>query len=393
MAPMVGEAATGRGELAAHGVVDDEDASSAAAASEDASHSSSFSDGDDSSTASESSLDRLIEESDHVSAVAAGTTTLDLPDVRSLGQGQGKRRTPILDRYRVHMSRDGYKVSPKDAEAAATSPNISPFGVCVSEDAGEQHNQGAAVAPNKVQPKAKPANKENTLTRKVYPRTPISKFPVPREEDEDNLSEATDDELHQDDDATSRRLSSSGRDVPFSPQATAIESKAKETSESTMDAQQATPDASRTPLAAAWIEKNMPEEIRLLRILSPKPSTHSPSAVAAWPNTKCAGDKTIRHVSPDEYEKAPRIVKSQVTSDEVGATVTALNAWLASRDHDVSDPQQPAEMTEEQAYGLLGDMFNRRKAKTLFMSLCHWKRLLLRGSSDDGVTFQVVDLL
>ena len=161
-----------------------------------------------------------------------------------------------------------------------------------------------------------------------------------------------------------------------------------------MDAQQATPDASRTPLAAAWIEKNMPEEIRLLRILSPKPSTtHSPSAVASWPSTTCAGDKAIRHVSPDEYEKAPRIVKSQVTSDEVGATVTALNAWLASRDHDVSDPQQPAEMTEEQAYGLLGDMFNRRKAKIICMSLCHWKRLLMRGSSDDGVTFQVVDLL
>ena len=159
--------------------------------------------------------------------------------------------------------------------------------------------------------------------------------------------------------------------------------------------QEAPPDASRTPLAAAWIEKNMPEaRERLLRILSPKPSTHSPSSVVAhsvgpWPNSKCAGDNTIRHLTPDEYAKAPRIVKSQVTLDEVGATVTALNAWLASRDH-VSDPQQPAEMTEEQAYGLLGDMFNRRKAKTLFMSLCHWKRLLLRGSSDDGVTFQVV---
>ena len=165
-----------------------------------------------------------------------------------------------------------------------------------------------------------------------------------------------------------------------------------------MNAQQARPDASRTPLAAAWIEKNMPEEKeRLLRILSPKPSTHSPSAVASsmgpWPNSSCAVGKTIRHLTPDEYEKAPRIVKSQVTLDEVGATVTALNAWLASRDHDVSDPEQPVEMTEEQAYGLLGDMFNRRKAKNLCMSLCHWKRLLLRGSSDDGVTFQVVDLL
>ena len=86
--------------------------------------------------------------------------------------------------------------------------------------------------------------------------------------------------------------------------------------------------------------------------------------------------------------KAPRIVKSQVSIDEVGAAVTTLNAWLLASSHGQK------EINEDQAYGLLGDVFNRRKAKTLCMSLCHWKRLLMRGSSEDdgGLTFQVANL-
>ena len=419
-----------RGEPSAEDnfAVDDDDASSEGSAT------SSFSDNGDNSTASESSMDRLIGESDHIAE--ANATVVRERDSSSLERGgQATRRTPILDRYRVQKTNDGFKVSPKDAESTTTSPKVLPFGVCSEEGAGvEQRSQNPIAAPQQIQPKSKPKRQptceEQGRTRKVYPRTPISKFPVPREEDEDDLSE-TDDELEiatatppvkaqgsghlnqEEEDVTSRRLSSAGGEVPFSPQATSAAIKPKVnmvTNDITSSTIQSPSETCRTPLAAAWIEKNMPEEKeRLLRILSPNSaSTPTPSSAAAFTTgsrTSSINRKSsdidsnaslIRHVNPEEYDKAPRIVKSQVSMDEVGAAVTALNAWLlAASSH--GDPQhQPMEINEDQAYGLLGDMFNKRKAKTLCMSLCHWKRLLMRGSSSEddggGLIFQVVNL-
>ena len=407
---------------------DDDDALSEGSAT------SSFSgndDNDDNSTASESSIDRLIDESDHISETNA--TVVRERDSSAVERGgQTKRKTPILDRYRVQNTSDGYKVSPKDSEAASASPKVLPFGVCSEGEegaSGEQNNQDPITAPQRIQPKSKPKRQPTYegqgRTRKVYPRTPISRFPVPREEDEDELSE-TDDESEmatatatppvkaqgfgrsnqEEEDVTSRRLSSSGGDVPFSPQATstAIKSKANAaTNPITTSTMQSPSETCRTPLAAAWIEKNMPEEKeRLLRILSPNERTSAPtstpsSVTASTTDTRPssfskkssdtdANANLIRHLTPEEYRKAPRIVRSQVSIDEVGAAVTTLNAWL------LASPHGQTEINEDQAYGLLGDMFNRRKAKTLCMSLCHWKRLLMRGSSDDdgGLTFQVV---
>jgi hypothetical protein len=336
-----------------------------------------------------------------------------------------------LDRYRVQTTNNGgYRVSPKDSEAKTTSPKVLPFGECSNEGSDEHHSQESiAASDEKVQrlkprPKHVPTHDEHARTRKVYPRTPISKFPVPREEDEDNLSE-TDDELdvatatphvkpeglgqlnREEEDVTSRRLSSSGGEVPFSPLATAIKPKVNAAANSISSASQPLPAACRTPLAAAWIAKNMPEEKeRLLRILSPKP-TPSPSVASSSMESRSSStnERTsganwngnanlIGHLTPEEYGRAPRIVKSQVTYDEVGAAVTTLNAWFASHGGHVSDAQQPVEITEDQAYGLLGNMFDRRKAKTLCMSLCHWKKLLMRGSSDGdcGLVFQVVNI-
>ena len=420
LAQMMARIARGEPSVEDKFAVDDDDASSEGSAT------SSFSDDDDNSTASESSIDRLIDESDLISETNA--TVVQERDSCALERvGQAKRRTPILDRYRVQKTSDGYKVSPKDSEAASTSPKVLPFGISGEEDtSGKQHNQNPITAPQRIQPKSKPKRQptyqEQGRTRKVYPRTPISKFPVPREEDEDDLSE-TDDELEmatetppvkaqgfgrlnqEEEDVTSRRLSSSGGDVPFSPQATSTTIKPKAnvaTNTTTTTTIHSPSEACRTPLAAAWIEKNMPEEKeRLLRILSPSPAS-APTPVLAASSTTDSRSSTIdrkssgidananliRHLSPEEYEKAPRIVKSQVSVDEVGAVVTALNAWLLASSHGQK------EINEDQAYGLLGDMFNRRKAKTLCMSLCHWKRLLMRGSSDDdgGLIFQVMNL-
>ena len=420
LAQMMAQIARGEASAEDKFDVDDDDASS------EGSGTSSFSDKDGNSTASESSIDRLIDESDLISETNA--TVVQERDSCALERvGQAKRRTPILDRYRVQKTSDGYKVSPKDSEAASTSPKVLPFGISGEEDtSGKQHNQNPITAPQRIQPKSKPKRQptyqEQGRTRKVYPRTPISKFPVPREEDEDDLSE-TDDELEmatatppvkaqgfgrlnqEEEDVTSRRLSSSGGDVPFSPQATSTTIKPKAnvaTNTTTTTTIHSPSEACRTPLAAAWIEKNMPEEKeRLLRILSPSPAS-APTPVLAASSTTDSRSSTIdrkssgidananliRHLTPEEYMKAPRIVKSQVSVDEVGAAVTALNAWLLASSHGQK------EINEDQAYGLLGDMFNRRKAKTLCMSLCHWKRLLMRGSSEDdgGVIFQVVNL-
>jgi hypothetical protein len=98
----------------------------------------------------------------------------------------------------------------------------------------------------------------------------------------------------------------------------------------------------------------------------------------------------IRSVSQQDYDDAPRVVQMQVTLAEVDATIQLINSSL---DMGIV----VARFTETRAKSLLQPLgFSQRKCKTVLMSLCHWRRLIMRrvsevgGPSDDmGLVFQV----
>jgi len=431
---------------------------------------------DDESTSSTSSLDRLLESDSNQGKPVQEDGTEQVEG--------GPRRTPILDRYKVQAVGGQLKVSPKEAAerfqpASNKSPKVSPFGRYESAENNDGDTEtgidddvveSRESLSNRLQQQQHSSYGSSFRPRKVYPKTPISKFPVPLEEDEDMESDMstepdlklaasassesinheipkgtackgnrTNESETEQSDSMMQRLSAGGR-VPFSPQATigsnvctptnvAPDSAPIELHEEGKQRQEGmevakvdvntskkcTPSPSsascRTPLAAAWIERNMPEDKeRLLAILSPTgTSSMAPSSAglrrSSSPNRSSTQRPTesrsdarrksrhsikdvVRHLTTEEYVKAPRIVKSQVAFDEVGAAVTALNTWLLAHGHIDEGESNVVELSEDQAYCLLGDMFNRRKAKTICMSLCHWRRLLMQGDRD-GLKFVV----
>jgi hypothetical protein len=105
--------------------------------------------------------------------------------------------------------------------------------------------------------------------------------------------------------------------------------------------------------------------------------------------------RRIATVTQDEYNDAPRLVQMQVSLEDVNASIQRINqaheSNLVSR-----------QFTETRAKLLLQPLgFSQRKCKTILMSLCHWRRLVMKrlsevgmmSSSDEaeqGLVFQVV---
>lgn len=86
----------------------------------------------------------------------------------------------------------------------------------------------------------------------------------------------------------------------------------------------------------------------------------------------------IKNVSLSEYEAAPPIVKNQVTLNEVQSAVRLINQALCfSSSMGCSD----IEMTEADLQHVLG--LSERQCKSIAMSLCHWRRLLMRRSASN----------
>ena len=88
-----------------------------------------------------------------------------------------------------------------------------------------------------------------------------------------------------------------------------------------------------------------------------------------------------------EYEVAPPIVKQQVSRDEVNDASGLLEQFLTSR---FSDAQTALEFTEQEAYhALKGCLVTEQKSRSVLLSLCHWRRLLMHRDDVHGMRFVV----
>lgn len=98
----------------------------------------------------------------------------------------------------------------------------------------------------------------------------------------------------------------------------------------------------------------------------------------------------IRYLTKEEYEAAPRVVKKQVNIQDVNAASRALDEWFQEHFKQVaSEKPVTPDIMESDAYGVLRSLCNddERKCKGLLMSLCHWRRLMMRidHPSADGI--------
>ena len=97
--------------------------------------------------------------------------------------------------------------------------------------------------------------------------------------------------------------------------------------------------------------------------------------------------KWIEKITMAEYEVAPLVVRQQVARDEVNEASSLLEQFLTSR---FSDSHEALEFTEGEAHDALKDyLFTEKKCKSVLLSLCHWRRLLMHRDDVHGMRFVV----
>ena len=127
---------------------------------------------------------------------------------------------------------------------------------------------------------------------------------------------------------------------------------------------------SQTPMTDAFAEKHL--------------STSSPSKSDM--SSRSHTGKLIENISVAEYEGAPRVVSMQVTRDEVNAAASALEDYFFKEPD--FETNEALELIEKQAYQVVGGE-SERKAKSILMSLCHWRRLLMYRDPQHGMVFAI----
>ena len=81
----------------------------------------------------------------------------------------------------------------------------------------------------------------------------------------------------------------------------------------------------------------------------------------------------IQRISSNEYDAAPRIVKMQVTLEQVNNAVDLINHWWKAK----AGHQGKVFITEDDASIVLGEYFPPRKCKSVLCALCHWKKMTI----------------
>lgn len=179
---------------------------------------------------------------------------------------------------------------------------------------------------------------------------------------------------------------------------------------------------SRTPRAAAFIEKHMGEEDkgRLIEVLQ-KAASSAKSERRRRSSTRNTGammnldsdfasesprksnaneksfastlpeddDRLINPVSLQEYESAAPIIRKLISCDDLNRGIIALNNWLISQGDDV-----PSSFAESTAVDILGKTFEKKQVKRIFPCLCSLHRMMIirkkNGSNDKSEMHYVI---
>jgi len=174
---------------------------------------------------------------------------------------------------------------------------------------------------------------------------------------------------------------------------------------------------SRTPRAAAFIEKHMSREkdtlLEVLKRESPSiPLEESRANFETKPTHNLASDfaselspsasatisteilhtsrqdvqgleddpRLINPLTVKEYEASPPIIKKLVSRDDLNRGIVTINNWLISQ-----EGEMPLSLPEKIAVDIFGETFNASQVKRIFLSLCSVQRMMInRKTSTSG---------
>ncbi len=121
--------------------------------------------------------------------------------------------------------------------------------------------------------------------------------------------------------------------------------------------------------------QSLPVHTSLLQI-SVQPTVRQDESFSNW----------MEKVTKAEYNMAPRNIQMQVTRDEVNQSLDNLDLLLSSK----WQVSQTLEFSEQEAYKVLSNILDsEQKSKSVLMSLCHWRRLLMFREGGKEMVFAV----
>lgn len=303
--------------------------------------------------------------------------------------------TPILDRYRLDPDDNsiGIKVVPnKRGSSRQQNPIISEI---LPEEEAYHGPTFYTQEDGFTSPKGIPGT-VSARKKKQYRKTPLPKKKL----EDDTLSTTWDENynpnapstMSSDKDHSNPKLNSvfGSFSVPplraasFEPKQTPTRSKAKSLSGSETK--------SSTPLSDKFLQRNYPASPLLhanekVDIETVAASSARSSLSERFELESVPMGKWIEKITMAEYEGAPEIVQNHVRRDEANKAIDMIEGFLTSSLQ--SDPSSSLEFDEMQGYEALGSSFpSLKKSKSVLMSLCHWRRLLMHRD-DYGMRFVV----
>lgn len=90
----------------------------------------------------------------------------------------------------------------------------------------------------------------------------------------------------------------------------------------------------------------------------------------------------IEKITMAEYDSAPRVVQMNVSRDEANTTIAILNDYL--------EICRQRKFSEQEGRRALSTVFeSEQQSKSVLLSLCHWKRLMMYRQEDNTTMFAV----
>ena len=166
---------------------------------------------------------------------------------------------------------------------------------------------------------------------------------------------------------------------------------------------------SRTPRAAAFIEKHMSHEKDYLYSVLNK-GTPSASQIESSGRTSFVPKETnnlasdfasespmqtnglleddprlIHPLTIEEYDAAPPIIKKLVSHDDLNRGIATINLWLISH-----EGEMPSSLPEKIAVEIFGETFSSSQVKRIFLSLCSLQRMMINRSKNSEMHYVIL---
>lgn len=112
----------------------------------------------------------------------------------------------------------------------------------------------------------------------------------------------------------------------------------------------------------------------------------APDTSRTAPDVASCSRDLMEKITMAEYNMAPKVVQMQVTREEANQSIDALTDILTPK----YQTRQALEFSAEEAYAALSNILDSElKSKSVLMSLCHWRRLLMYRDAGSGMVFAV----